>query len=298
METYLTFGGVPYYLSLIDGKQSPTHNIARMFFSSSAPLKDEFKVMLEALFGKATDFIKIITLLASHRYGLSRQKISEITKIPSGTRLTNILEQLEEAGFILSLTLYRNDSSNRNNNSENKRGHIYRLIDELSFFWNRFSKDIGLEDPQRYWLHQRQSQSYSVWQGYAFENACLNNIIGIKRALSFEEIFAWSGPARIKLSTKQHDIKQLSAKQSCEIDLLFDRADNTIVLIEIKSSERDSLIDKKLCEEIRNKCNLLSKFTNNKKTIQPVLLTKETLPKSDLLEKFQIGLISAEEVFA
>ena len=46
-QTYMILGGIPYYLSLLDKRQSLTENIDRMFFSADAELHRESSALCE-----------------------------------------------------------------------------------------------------------------------------------------------------------------------------------------------------------------------------------------------------------
>lgn len=53
VECYMTMGGIPYYLKLLDNELSYLTNIDTIFFKSKGPLWDEFDHLYEALFGNA-----------------------------------------------------------------------------------------------------------------------------------------------------------------------------------------------------------------------------------------------------
>ncbi len=47
------YGGIPYYLSMMDKSKSLAQNIDQLFFADNAELKDEFNDLYRALFKKS-----------------------------------------------------------------------------------------------------------------------------------------------------------------------------------------------------------------------------------------------------
>ena len=67
------------------------------------------------------------------------------------------------------------------------------------------------------------------WQGYAFERFCRKNHRQIARALGFSAVKYSHGPFFNRFTDR--------ANPGYQIDLVFDRADKTLTLCEIKFSE-------------------------------------------------------------
>ena len=84
VQCYMTLGGVPYYLSLIDPKKSLAQNIDSLFFKEGAKLSNEFNELYSTLFKEAEKYIDIVRLLAAHREGLTRQELAVKTKTGGG----------------------------------------------------------------------------------------------------------------------------------------------------------------------------------------------------------------------
>ena len=66
----------------------------------------------------------------------------------------------------------------------------------------------------------------------------------------------------------------------CHIDLLLDRADNTMNLIEIKFSQGPFTIDKKYAEALRRKRETFRAVTGTKKNLFVTLLTTHGLTQN------------------
>ena len=105
LETYMTFGGIPYYLSLMNNKLSLAQNVSRLCFSPEGELRDEFNNLYASLFSNASRHIQVVEALSSKKSGLTREDIKKITKIPEGGGLSVALEELELSGFIRKCTV-------------------------------------------------------------------------------------------------------------------------------------------------------------------------------------------------
>ena len=50
VETYMMLGGIPYYLSLLNNRESLAQNIDRLYFCKNAELNQEYNRLYAALF--------------------------------------------------------------------------------------------------------------------------------------------------------------------------------------------------------------------------------------------------------
>lgn len=99
-QCYMFFGGVPFYLSLINPRQSLVQNIDALCFARGGALKIEFGELFNALFTHADKYVAVVRLLAEHRGGLTNQDIASATGI-NGSRLTRVLTNLERCDFVI-----------------------------------------------------------------------------------------------------------------------------------------------------------------------------------------------------
>jgi AAA+ ATPase superfamily predicted ATPase len=286
LEIYQTFGGVPYYLNLIDPQLSPAQNIAKLLFSDAATLKDEFESMFYALFGKNKIYSEMIKTLSSKRKGLSRQDLIKKLKISSGGVTTSILSELEESGFIKKIIPFNN-----NPRAKAERGIAWRVWDEFSLFWLRWGegsgRNHGLGDPAKQWLQARQSASYYEWSGHAFEMVCFKEVEKIRNALGIGDIRAWIGPAVFKSKSGK----------TAEIDLLFDRADNTLTLVEIKAIDGPLEITTTLQHELERKRQIVQECVGSKKTIQLCILARDGVVENQISKDLSLRTLSADCLF-
>ena len=71
----MIFGGVPFYLSLLNTSDSLAQNIDRLFFADGAHLKGEFDELYNALFSNADTYISIVKLLSENKSYINSQVI-------------------------------------------------------------------------------------------------------------------------------------------------------------------------------------------------------------------------------
>ena len=217
LQTYMTFGGIPYYLSLLNGRESLVQNIDRLFFRKNGTMRGEFDELYNALFRNSDSYISIVRELATHREGLTRQQIIDATKIEGGV-LTKMLKNLERCDSILSYQHFGHKT----------KDVIYRLIDFYTLFYYNFIIDDRSQD-ELWWTHHFTSQAVSSWQGFSFELLSLLHLPQIKRALGISGMATSASAWRIYADKNK---KQIGA----QIDLIISRADRIIHLCEMKFS--------------------------------------------------------------
>ena len=103
------------------------------------------------------------------------------------------------------------------------------------------------------------SQTYKIWSGFAFENLCFKHIYQIKKALGINGIvsneYSWT------------------LKGEAQIDLLIDRDDNCINLLEIKYYDGPYEITKGYVAQLQEKVAVFKQSTRTKKNLFVTLLT-------------------------
>ncbi|MEL7020506.1 MAG: ATP-binding protein, partial [Bacteroidota bacterium] len=164
LQIYMVMGGIPHYLKELKAGRSATQNINRICFSEEGLLRDEFQSLYPALFQQSEYHVIIIRALATKQHGMNRKELLAATKLPDGGRVTQVLDELYQSGFITSYPPY----------GKRKRGQLYRLTDEYSLFYLRFIEQ-NLQNPPS-WTSLSQMQAYKIWCGYAYENICLKHI--------------------------------------------------------------------------------------------------------------------------
>ena len=252
-ECYMVMGGVAYYYSLMNSKESVAQNIDRLFFSTGGELKNEFENIYRSLFKKAGDHISIVAALAKVAKGMTRKQILELTKLNNNNKFTRTLEELEKCGFIRSYVPF----------GETKRDILFQLTDAFTLFYFRYAIENKYQD-EAFWTNSLNSGKYRAWSGYAFETLCLNHLPQIKQAL---------GIAGIQSRACCWTAKQEENHKGAQIDLLIDRADNTINLCEMKFSHSEYEITKSDDEDFENKIESFLRQTKTGKSLMLTLIT-------------------------
>lgn len=242
VQTYMTLGGIPYYLSLLKASESLVQNIDRLFFSPNGTLRTEFDELYNALFNQADGYINIVQALAKHREGLTRQQIIQTVKIEGGV-LTKMLRNLERSNFILGYQYFGHKT----------KDVIYRLVDFYTLFYYNFIADDRSQD-QQWWLHHFQSPLVDDWQGFSFEILSLLHLPQIKQALGISGMATEASAWRIAEDKKKK-------QKGTQIDLIITRADRIINLCEMKFSSLPYHLTSKEEEHLRSRASIFQQAT-------------------------------------
>ena len=241
-------GGVPHYLKQVQHGQSAVQIIDTTCFSETGLLRDEFKRLYSSLFDKSERHVEIVRELAKHPQGLTRKDLTKIYK--TGGRLSDSLTELNEAGFI----------SIQNPFEKNSRDAIYRLSDEYSLFYLKW---IDGKRRTGSFAKKFNTPAWRAWSGYALESIAQKHIHHIKAELGITQIdteyCSWVHRANT------------TWPQGAQVDLLIDRADRSINLVEIKFSEGPFTINKSYAQELRRKVQVFKDVTGTKKKCIPHL---------------------------
>jgi uncharacterized protein len=261
LQIYMVMGGVPHYLENIEKGESATQNINRVCFTNNGLLRNEFQNLYAALFDHAENHIVIVKTLAQKWKGLTRQELITSTNLSDGGGLTKLLDELESCGFIMKILPLGKKSKDT----------LYRLIDEFSLFYLHFiegsrtsSKDV--------WLQKSTTQTFITWQGYAFENICMRHYEAIKFALGISGIYAEVSSFFSKGNTENAGF---------QIDMLLDRADNTMNLCEMKFYNGDVTVDKKMADSLRTRRAKFKEVSGTKKLLFNTLITTYGVPTTE-----------------
>lgn len=266
-QCYMTLGGVPFYLSMLDQSLSLSKNIDKLFFSGlNAPLRLEYDELYQSLFNSPDNYIKVITALCQHREGLTRNQIINLCKI-GGAGLTKVLLNLERSDFIFSYNKYGTESNNA----------IYRIKDFYSLFYHQFVNKSDTKDPDK-WSHMINTPKTNSWMGFSFELVCLLHLEKIKQALGIQVMLNTASVWRSK-----------DENHPAQIDLVIERADRIINLCEIKFSRDPFTIDKHYEQWLRERKAL---FVAQTKTKYSAILTMITT--FGLIENKHSNVISSQ----
>lgn len=275
-QLYMVLGGIPYYLDAIQPHLSAPQNIQELLFDKSGLLKNEFFNLYRSLFKKYEIYEKIVEVLSTKNEGLQRSQIIKQSGISSGGTLTKVLADLEESGFICSYISL--DSKQKNT--------LYRLSDYYTAFYFRFIKN-GKYQGRDAWTNLIDNPTQRTWQGFAFEQICLDHVWQIKKALGISGVqsnnVAWKGG---------------TSEKSAQIDLLIDRRDQVINLCECKFSLDTFSINKGYAENLRSKINIFKAVTKTKKSVFLTMITTYGVEKNKYANLLVQNDITLDALFA
>lgn len=252
LHLYMALGGVPQYLKEVKAGRSAVQNIDAICFSEGGLLHDEFSKLYMALFNPSDRHIAVIRALADKWKGLDRTEIIEKTKIGSGGGITNLLEELEQSGFITAYYPF----------GKKQRDLMYRLTDPYSLFFLHFIESSTTTEGM--WLQLSQSQKYKSWAGYAFENVCLTHIHQIKKMMGISGIYS---------EASSFYQKSMPAMGGAQIDLVLDRKDHVVNLFELKFYDEIFMPTKAFAEGLREKKAIFKAVTGTTKQLSWVLIS-------------------------
>ncbi|NJN34225.1 MAG: ATP-binding protein [Saprospiraceae bacterium] len=261
LQLYMMMGGIPDYLKELRRGESVEQTIDRLFFARDGLLREEFENLYPALFEQPERHLDVVRVLADKPSGLTRNQLMEMSKIESGGSTTKMLEELLESGFVQQYFPF----------GKTTKDAVFKLSDEYTIFYLKFienSKATG----EGAWMSKAQTPVYRIWCGLAFENICLKHIPQIKKGLGISGIYTEQSIWRAEGKNDE---------KGAQIDLLLDRADNSIKLIEIKFSVSEFIIDKKYADELDNKKRVFGDKTNTRKNIFLTILTSYGVKKNE-----------------
>jgi len=247
-------GGVPHYLKEVQPGQSAVQAIDASCFGKQGLLRDEFKRLFSSLFDNSDRHVEIVRELAKHPQGLTRKDLTKIYK--TGGRLSHTLSELGESGFI----------NIQNPFEKSSRDAIYRLADEYSLFYLKW---IAGKRGTGSFAKKFNTPAWRAWSGYALESIAHKHVEKIKAEIGIDKIES-------EHCSWVHRPNKTFPK-GAQVDLLLDRADRSINLIEIKFSEGPFTINKAYSEELRRKVQVFKDVTGTKKNVFLTFLTTHGL---------------------
>jgi uncharacterized protein len=189
--------------------------------------------------------------------------------------LSKVLIDLEESGFISSYTSL--DAKQKNT--------IFRLSDYYTLFYFKFIKD-GKFQGKDTWLNMIDNPAQRTWQGFTFEQVCIDHVEQIKKALGISGVLSANGTWRGKTEEK-----------AAQIDLLIDRRDQVINLCECKFSLDTYAINKEESEKLRSKINVFKTVSKTKKSVFLTMITTYGVEKNKYANSLVQNEITMDDLF-
>jgi len=282
LELYMAMGGVPLYLQQVRKGLSATQNINEICFSRDGLLYNEFDNLFASLFKHSKRHLKIMKIVASKRYGVSRNEIIKKSKIKSGSALNNTLDELREAGFIADFVPFGH-----------KRKNVYfKVIDEYTFFYLKWisgvKSTVFSSQNRNYWNQQVRSPSWNSWAGYTFEGIVQKHYSVVKKALKIANI-----PCDAATWKSVSD----GTSKGAQIDLLLDRGDGIISVCEVKHCTDKFTIDKKYRTELENKLHVFSANLKTQKHLFLVMITTFGVKENKHSQSIMSNEVKLSELF-
>lgn len=267
IESYMIFGGVPYYLDYLDRRVGLSTNVDRLCFSATGELVGEFEELYQSLFKHAQRHMAVVRTLAKKTGGLTLQEVSEAASIAKGGTLTATLSDLEASGFLRRYVPFGKKS----------RGTLYQLVDPFSLFYLRF---MDGRPHAGFWQTNYQAPRINVWRGHAFELVCLLHEHQIESALGIAAISSDVCSWRSQVSDP-----------GAQVDLVIDRADGIVDLCEMKWSLGEYAITKSYDEQLRNKAVAFATETGTRKAPHLVLVTPHGVKRNMYSQAVQAEVV-------
>ncbi|MBR1797618.1 MAG: ATP-binding protein [Clostridiales bacterium] len=271
IESYMVFGGIPYYMNLLNREMSLVQNIDSLVMNQRGQLHYEYDRLFISLFKNPALHIQIIAALADRQEGLLRTELISDYNTSEGEGLTKALNELEQCGFIRKYKNY----------TKSKRSFIYQLIDPFVLFSHTFLNEKNIDS----WESFYKTPAYYNWRGNAFEMLCLYHTPQIKTALGI------SG-----LSSTEYAWKSNKNKEGAQIDLLIDRKDDIINLCEMKYTDDPFIVSSQYQKAMIHKESVFKEETVCKKAIFLTLVSANGLSRNENSDVFQ-NTISGDDLF-
>jgi hypothetical protein len=256
-ESYMVFGGIPFYFSLFEQGLSVAQNVDALCFAAGAALESEFEELYASLFRHSEKHVLVVRALGKHRCGLTRDEIVEQTDIGSGGGLTEVLKELEQSGFIAQIT----------DLSKKPTRNLYLLVDFFSLFYLKFMSTKTRD--RLLWSNLQGKGRFYDWRGHAFETLCLLHADQIKDRLGI-----------LGISTVNSVWSCVEGESRAQIDLVIDRSDGIIDLCELKFTEDEFVINKAYAEKLEERKRALLRRMGTKKSAHLIMLASAGLKKN------------------
>ncbi len=275
VQSYMIFGGIPYYLNYFRRDLSLAGNVDMLFFSKNAPFRIEFDRLFASIFKNAESAKEIVEFLSTKSIGYTRNEIAKKLKTSNSGALGDLLNSLIISDFVISYVSL----------GDGKRNEKYKLIDPFCLFYLRFVKNHEILN-EDFFSNNVNSQSIVSWRGYSFENVCFNHIKQIKNALGI------SGVSTKQSAWSIHD----ESDEGTQIDLIIERRDNIVNMCEIKFYSDEFVVDKSYDLILRNRTSLLRNHIPKKCGIHNTIITTFGVKENEYKWDFQ-NILTIDDLF-
>jgi len=275
-EAYMALGGVAWYWSLLRPGASLARNIDALFFGPDAKLGLEYSRLYASLFKNPEPYMRVVEALGERGRGLLRAELEKICGLPESGKISKILEELEQCGFVRRYRPF----------GACKKGSLVQLLDAFTLFHFRFVKSNVNDDPA-FWSSSFGKPAHGAWAGLAFERVCLLHQEQIRRALGISGVA--NGICSWRAGPKD-------GRPGAQIDLVIDRDDRIVNLCEMKWCETPYEVDSGEAERLRNRREAFIRETGTRKAVHLTLVTPWGLKQNMHAGVFQ-SVVTFDDLF-
>ena len=276
VQSYMVFGGIPFYLGYMDSRYSLAQNINRLFFSEKGRLKHEFDRLFDSIFVNPEVSKSIVRFLYTKNAGYTRKEIVDSNILTNGGRLTSHLNSLIACNFIIKYVPF----------GLGKRQECYKLVDPFCLFYLHFIEgQTKLNEKQ--WEQSIGTPPINTWRGLAFENVCFNHIEQIKKALGISGVISSTSPWS----------KRSDDETGAQIDLLIERNDNVINMCEMKFYRDAFVVNKDYYRTLLRRQDMILERVSPRIAVHSTLITTFGLKKNEYSNAFN-NVITLDDLFS
>ena len=277
IQLYMVVGGIPFYLEQVKQGLSIAQNIEKICFQTDGLLRSEFQFIFSSLFSNGEKHEALLRKIFELGSRATRENLIKLGGIPSSGDLSNKLNELEESGFLKSYLPF--------GAQKNKR--IYAVSDYYTLFYLKFIEHSGPYQTGQ-WISRLDDPAIRAWQGLAFEQVCWDHLPQIKKELGISGVYT-------EISTWFR--KGNEAFEGAQVDLVIDRKDRIINLLEIKFSINPFEITKAYDLKLRNKVGRFMEAIKQKKAVFLVMITTYGLVKNEYARSIVQNEITMDHLF-
>ena len=272
MECQMIFGGLPFFMDLLNRNESLRQNVDRLMFRERALLRGESNRLLETTLKKTPAYGQILEVLSKCRYGMMKSECQTMLGLADGT-FSRAVEDLIKCGYI---TEYKRRYE--------KRNPLYLQLTDpfLLFHYHFLSKE---SDITSYADLERNSGSFSNWRGCAFELLCLRHIDQIKSALGISGV-----------KTSHFPWVSMNKENGAQIDLVIERDDRITDICEMKCTDNPFILTKDYENRLLTKSNVFQAETGTKQALKIVLISSEGIAGTAHTE-YLANVITLDDLF-
>ena len=275
VQSYMFFGGIPFYMNYLKPEYSLAQNIDNLFFASDAKLDDEFNRLFNSVFDKADSCIKIVKALANRHSGYTRGELSQMTGINQNGDFTVLLKSLISSGFVKSYVPF----------GYSQRQVHYKLTDNFCWFWLHFKEKKRVAETD-YWERHLNESEIAAWRGIAFEEICFTHIEQIKKAL---------GITGVSSTESAYIAQNQPSDDGMQIDMVINRADDVVNLCEMKFYKDKISIDKAYSETLVHRQTIFEQ-KYPKKTVHLTLVSATDVVRNEYSDVLQ-SKVTIDDLF-